>query len=196
MTVMTERASQMAVEDFETLAEVAENFTVPVRLEFINGRIGAKGMTDGDHSEIVRWLHERCMQFRPDLGVYADGLGLEVETYRQGRARPDLVLAPRRSFAGQGEWGDPQPVLMAVEVTSYDSDTNRRDRREKPAAYAEAGIPVYLLVDRQAGIVTAHFSPSPIGYRGTHMAKFGDRLAIPEPVGFELNTEELKDFVR
>ena len=31
---------------------------------------------------------------------------------------------------------------MAVEITSYDSDTHKRDRIEKPRAYAEAGIPV------------------------------------------------------
>ncbi|SER50058.1 Putative restriction endonuclease [Streptomyces qinglanensis] len=48
----------------------------------------------------------------------------------------------------QGEWADPAGVLMTVEVTSYDSDTDRRDRQEKPAAYAAAGIPVCLLVDR------------------------------------------------
>ncbi|MFC0493558.1 hypothetical protein ACFFKE_00920 [Streptomyces mutabilis] len=37
---------------------------------------------------------------------------------------------------------------MVVEVTSYDSDTDRRDRVDKPRARAETGIPVYLLIER------------------------------------------------
>ncbi|MFE0509953.1 hypothetical protein [Streptomyces sp. NPDC058964] len=37
-------------------------------------------------------------------------------------------------FAGHGEWADPKGVLLVVEVTSHDSDTDRRDRQEKPVA--------------------------------------------------------------
>ena len=62
-----------------------------------------------------------------------------IETCREGRARPDGSLVPADAFVGQGEWADPAPVLMVVEVTSYDSDTDRRDRVEKPRAYAETG---------------------------------------------------------
>ncbi len=35
---------------------------------------------------------------------------------------------------------DPDGLLMAVEVTSYDGDTDRRDRQDKPNAYAAADI--------------------------------------------------------
>ncbi len=37
------------------------------------------------------------------------------------------MIAPEAHFAGHGEWADPAGVLMLVEVTSYDSDTDRRD---------------------------------------------------------------------
>ncbi|WP_394816890.1 Uma2 family endonuclease [Streptomyces lonegramiae] len=93
--------------------------------------------TDGAHDPALIWL-------------YASDCGLKVEAYRKGRARPDGVLAPEGRFAGEGEWSDTDGVLMTVEVTSHDGDTHRGDRGDKPAAYAAAGIPVYLLVDRDA----------------------------------------------
>ncbi|WP_215456712.1 Uma2 family endonuclease [Streptomyces sp. ATCC 21386] len=194
MTVMAERTSQMSVEEFETIASAAPE---TVTLEFINGRIGVKQVTDGDHSTIVSWLTRRCMQSRPDLDVY-QAQGLRVDTYRQGRAKPDAVVTPEAHFAGHGEWADPHGALMVVDVTSYDSDTDRRDRHEKPAAYGQSGIPLYLLIDRDSCTVTVHSSPDPLvgGYRDIHTAKFGEEVCLPGPMDIELDTEILKSYVR
>ncbi|WP_327696391.1 Uma2 family endonuclease [Streptomyces sp. NBC_00459] len=194
MTVMAERTFQMSVEEFETIASAAPE---TVTLEFINGRIGVKKVTDGDHNTIVTWLTKRCMQFRPDLDLYT-GQGLRVETYREGRAKPDAVITPEAHFAGYGEWADPSGVLMAVEVTSYDSDTDRRDRHEKPAAYGQSGIPLYLLIDRDSCTLTVHSSPDRKvgGYRDIRTAKFGEKVLLPDPIGIELDTEILKNYVR
>jgi Uma2 family endonuclease len=120
-----------------------------------------------------RELLRRCMQSRPELDLHIEQ-GLRVEAYRSGHARPDGVLAPIAHFAGQGEWADPRGALMAVEVTSYDPDTDRRDRVEKPAACAEAGIPVYLLIDRDTCETVVH-SPG---------------------LGITVETEILKQYVR
>jgi Uma2 family endonuclease len=186
----------MSVEDFERIAEFAAKETDDaVRFEFINGRIGVKKVADGDHDTIVVWLTKRCMQVRPDLDVY-QGRGLRVEKYREGRARPDAVIVPEEHFAGHGEWADPSGVLLVLEVTSYDSDTDQRDRQEKPVAYGAAGIPFYLLIDRDACMVKLYGDPEPeVGYRETRMAPFGDRLLLPEPLGIELDTEKLKQYV-
>jgi Uma2 family endonuclease len=196
MTVMAERTtSHMLVEEFEQIAS-AEPETVT--LEFINGRIEEKHVPDGNHREIVRWLQKRCMQHRPDLWLYGADCGLKVEAYRKGRARPDGVLAPDGHFAGDGEWSDSDGVLMAVEVTSFDGDTNARDRQEKPAAYAAAGIPIYLLVDRDCCEVVVHTNPAPDRgrYLDTHRAPFGEQVTLPDPVGITLDTETLKNYVR
>ncbi|MGX1491234.1 Uma2 family endonuclease [Streptomyces tendae] len=163
MTVMAERTSQMSVEEFETIAAAAPE---TVTLEFINGRIGVKAVTDGDHST--------------------------------GRAKPDAVLAPEAHFAGRGEWADPSGTLMVVEVTSYDSDTDRRDRHEKPAAYGQAEIPVHLLIDRDSRTLTVHSSPDRKigGYRTVRTAKFGEKVLLPESIGIELDTEILENHAR
>lgn len=195
MTVMTEGTSYTLVEAFERIASTAPE---TVRLEFINGRIEEKCVPDGDHDEIIRWLQMRCMQHRPDPWLYAGERGLKVEAYRKGRARPDGVLAPAGHFTGHGEWSDPDGVLMTVEVTSHDGDTDRRDRIDKPAAYAAAGIPVYLLVDRDACAVIVHTNPDPKNgcYRDIHRAPFGEQVVLPEPVGITLDTGVLKSYVR
>lgn len=174
---------------FEAIAMTAarENVT----LELIGGRIGVKPAPDGDHGEIVMWLLERCLQQRPDLRLYP-GRGLKVESCRSGRARPDGALTARGTFAGQGEWAEPQGVLMVVEVTSHDADADRRDRVEKPAAY----IPVYLLVDRDARSVTVFSEPEHGAYTSAVTLSYGHTVVLPDPVGVTLDTEDLKAYVR
>ncbi|MFJ3778673.1 Uma2 family endonuclease [Streptomyces sp. NPDC090075] len=194
MTAMAERRSQMSVEEFETIAAAAPE---TVTLEFVNGRIGVKKVADGDHSTIVSWLARRCMRARPDLDLYY-GRGLRVEACREGRAKPDAVLAPEAHFAGHGEWAAPDGALMVVQVTSYDSDTDRRDRHEKPTAYGQAGIPLYVLIDRDSCTVMVHSNPDRQvgGYRDIRTSKFGETVALPDPIGIELDTEILKNYVR
>ncbi|MFF4119636.1 Uma2 family endonuclease [Streptomyces sp. NPDC001714] len=196
MTVMAERtSSQMSVDVFDRIAEFAERVDDTVRLEFIDGRIGVKKVTNGDHGSIIMWLIRQCMQARPELDLNPTQ-GLKVEAYRRGRARPDGALAPVGHFAGQGDWAETRGVLMVVEVTSYDSDTHNRDRVEKPRAYAEAGIPVYLLIDRANLTVLVHSNPDlEDGYRDIHVVKLGGKVVLPDPVGIQLDTEELKQYV-
>ncbi|MEW2031419.1 Uma2 family endonuclease [Streptomyces roseifaciens] len=190
MTPTPTRRSQMLVEEFEQIARSAPE---AVTLELINGKLEVKPVPDGDHGEIFMWLLEQCMQHRPDLRLYPDR-GLKTESYRQGRSRPDGALAPRKHFAGYGEWADPAGVLMAVEITSYDSDTHLRDRMEKRDGYAAAGIPVYLLVDRDDSTVVVCSEPRDGKYRSWKSYPYGDVVKVPDPVGVTLETEELKDY--
>lgn len=199
MTVSAEHASQtsqMSVEVFERIAEFAAKETDDaVRFEFINGRIGVKQVADGDHDTIIVWFGKRCMQARPDLDLY-QGRGLRVEKYREGRARPDAVLVPEGHFAGHGEWADPRGTLLVVEVTSCDADTDRRHRQKKLVAYGMAGIPFYLLIDRDTCTVDLYSDPNPdVGYSHCRRAPFGDNVLLPAPLGIDLDTEKLKEFV-
>ncbi|MFJ3667663.1 Uma2 family endonuclease [Streptomyces sp. NPDC090106] len=190
MTPRIEDRPQMSVEEFEELERRAPD---TVRLEFIKGKVQVKGVPDGNHSEIYMWLLEQCMRLRPDLRLHPER-GLKTESYRKGRARADAVLVPRRSLKGHGEWSEAEGVLMAVEITSYDSDTNQRDRIDKPDGYAAAGIPVYLLVDRDDCTVTVFTEPKDGRYRRQLNEPFGATLTLPDPVDISLDTEPLKEF--
>ncbi|MEV4438662.1 Uma2 family endonuclease [Streptomyces sp. NPDC049577] len=190
MTPSTADRPVILTEEFEELARTAPE---TVRLEFINGKIEVKPVPDGDHAEIVRWLQRRCMQHIPNLWLYGER-HLKVDRYRKGRAIADAVLAPDEQFAGHGQWSDPEGILMVVEVTSHDSDTNRRDRIENRDAYASAGISVYLLIDRDRCLVTVHAEPDGGTYRSLTSRPYGTPVELPAPVGFTLETEELKRF--
>ncbi|MEU3407680.1 Uma2 family endonuclease [Streptomyces sp. NPDC006670] len=184
---------QMSREAFEAIAEAAAQHDV--KLEFISGELGVKPVPDGDHGEIIMWLLEHCMRQRPDLRLYPEQ-GLRVETYGNGNARPDGALAPKGYFAGQGEWAGTDGVVMVVEVTSYDARTDQRDRQDKPRAYAEREIPVYLLIDRDNGSLVLHTEPVNGRYH-TQTFFFGDTVRIPAPVGITLDdTDILKNHVR
>lgn len=192
MTHSTADRPLLPVEEFE---ELARRSPETVRLEFINGKIEVKPVPDGDHDEIIMWLRDVCGELLPNLRLFGER-GLKVEKYRLGRARPDAALVPRRHFSGHGEWSDPDGVLMVVEVTSHDSDTNRRDRIEKRDGYAAADIPVYLLIDRENCTVTVHSEPKDGSYRSLTTRPYGTPVELPAPVGVTLETEELKEFAQ
>ncbi|MFJ6616855.1 Uma2 family endonuclease [Kitasatospora sp. NPDC091335] len=184
----------MLPEQFEEFARHLGRTVEGIRLEFINGKLGIKPVPDGDHGRIVQWLLRICIQSRPEL--YLHDQGLRLAGYRDGRARPDGTLADADAFVGYGDWAPTGDVLMVAEVTSYDSDTDRRDRVEKPRAYAEAGIPVYLLIDRDSAEVVVHSEPDGIRYETVQTLPFGKTVRLPEPVGISLDTEPLKNWVR
>ncbi|MET9549588.1 Uma2 family endonuclease [Streptomyces sp. NPDC006627] len=180
------------VEDFEELARVAPE---TVTLELINGKLEVKPVPDQLHGAIVMWLLRQCMQQRPELALYPEQ-GLRVPTYRNGRARADGALAPLDHFIDQeGEWASPEGVLMAVEVTSHDNDTDRRDRLEKGRAYAYVGIPVYLLIDRDNDTLVVHSAPQNGVYQNRRPYHYGSTVRLPSPVAITLETEKLKDYV-
>ncbi|MFJ8645847.1 Uma2 family endonuclease [Streptomyces sp. NPDC093546] len=190
MTPGTAERPQMSVEEFEELARRAPE---TVTLEFVNGKLKVKPVPDGDHGSIFMWLLRQCMHHRPDLDLHPEQ-GLVVEGYRKGRARPDGALAPVEHFAGHGEWADSSGVLMTVEITSYDSDTDLRDRKEKGAGYAQADIPVFLLIDRDSDTLVVHSEPAHGTYQKQVTYKYGDTVELPDPVAITLATEKLKDY--
>ena len=58
------------------------------------------------------------------------------------RVEPDLIIVPHSSVGTKRLKG---PALLVVEVVSPGSTTN--DRITKRAAYAEAGVPAYWIVE-------------------------------------------------
>jgi hypothetical protein len=85
-------------------------------------------------------------------------------------------------------------VRHEVEITWRDSDTNQRDRVDKPAAYAENGIPIYLLIDRDAAEIVVYSKPESQQYIDIH--RYGARGATARPVDVTLDTTPLKDLGR
>lgn len=72
---------------------------------------------------------------------------------------------------------------MAVEVTSNDADTDQRDRVDEPDGYAAAGIPVYLLVDRDECTLVVHSEPQRGRYRMRRVWTYGEAVELPTRSG-------------
>ncbi|GGS71927.1 hypothetical protein J2S47_002311 [Streptomyces griseoviridis] len=85
---------------------------------------------------------------------------------------------------------------MIVEVTAYDSDTERRDRVDKPRAYAGSGSPVYLLIDGDTCAARGYRRPDGGRYETVQTPPFGKEVALPEPVEVTLGTEPLRNRAR
>ncbi|MFE4396776.1 Uma2 family endonuclease [Kitasatospora sp. NPDC056789] len=188
------RRSQMRPEEFEELARLAFRALEGLQLEFLGGRLGVKPRSGGNHGCVIEWLVRSCLQARPELWLHSHGLRMRGTD--GGRVHPDGSLAPAEAFVGQGEWVDADRVLMVVEVTDADVDADRRARVEKPRAYAEAGIPVYLLIDRDSAETIVHSQPDGVRYETVHTLPFGKAVRLPDPVGISLDTEPLKNWVR
>ncbi|MFF9808959.1 Uma2 family endonuclease [Streptomyces coeruleorubidus] len=88
----------------------------------------------------------------------------------------------------------PDGALMAVEITSHDRDTDRRDRIDKPVGYAAADIPVYLLIDRDNHTLTVFSEPQDGRYQQISPHPWGATVELPAPVNITLDTEKLKDY--
>ncbi|WP_257233787.1 Uma2 family endonuclease [Streptomyces sp. JV178] len=184
------RHGPLDVDEFEELAAVAPE---TVRLEYVSGKVVVKAMPDGNHGEIFMWLLRQCMQQRPELNLMPER-GVKAEAYHKGRALTDGFLAPEGHFRGHGNWSDPDGALMAVEITSHDRDTDRRDRVDKPVGYAAAEIPVYLLIDRDHHTVIVFSEPKDGRYQQTDSHPWGATVEVPAPVGITLDTEKFKDY--
>jgi Uma2 family endonuclease len=64
--------------------------------------------------------------------------------------QPDVFVVPAEQ-AGRERWADIRSLLLVVEVLS--PSTSKADRFLKRRRYQEAGVPLYWIVDAEAGQV-------------------------------------------
>ena len=76
---------------------------------------------------------------------------------------------------------------MVLEVTSTKPRAHREAKRR---CYARGGIPLYLLVDREASSITLFSAPEKDDYREHSTRPLGKPIALPEPFAFELDTSD------
>lgn len=160
------------------------------RAELIDGEIVVTPPPSGNHErpidQIVKQVFRKSaveMSFSAQKGLIVP----DSETDDGGRVIPDITFAPTEAdlFHNAPSWMETPGVAMIVEITSSRPE---RDRDAKRRAYAGAAIPLYLLVDRTVDRVTLFSGPKNDDYAHTDMASFGDKLPLPEPFSFDLDT--------
>ncbi|UWM50543.1 Uma2 family endonuclease [Streptomyces carpaticus] len=159
------------------------------RVELIEGNIYTVPPANGDHEEIVSELLEQLAGRKDKALRMRTGVGLRIPGNAPAdRVVPDLVVAPRGVFKNSEQYHDPAPVLLVCEVTS--PSTADKDRGRKLGSYARAGIPSFLLIDREKSLVTLFSRPRNGRYLDTVSKALGEPLPLPEPFGFTLDTSE------
>jgi Uma2 family endonuclease len=158
------------------------------RVELIEGEIHVVPPANGEHEEIVSEITGQFRDHRKDLARYT-GIGLRLPGGSSGdRVIPDVAIAPKGSFADDQEYHAPTGVLLVAEITSR--STGDSDRKGKLRGYARAGIPHYLLIDREAETATLFSEPEGEAYVRQVVVKLSGKLELPEPLGFVLDTGE------
>ncbi|MGI5370358.1 Uma2 family endonuclease [Streptomyces sp. A244] len=163
------------------------------RAELIEGEIVVTPPPDGDHEKYIsRIVTQVIRQSQTDMD-FSGNKGLKMRSggfCPKNHLVPDVTFAPveRDVFGGVGSWMPCDGVAMVMEVTSTKPQA---DREAKRRCYARAGIPLYLLVDRDTAQVTVFSEPKDDDYREHCARPFGKPIALPEPFAFDLDTADL-----
>ncbi|MFG2891855.1 Uma2 family endonuclease [Streptomyces sp. NPDC048248] len=160
------------------------------KVEIIDGTIVVTPPPAATHNRIAEQVQRRLYTVLPDeWGVYQT---LGAAHPSRGRLYiPDLVVIPYGVVA-QLEGSDSAPLPAAELVVEVTSPSNASyDRINKAAAYAQAGVPLYLLIDRFAPAgptVTLYGEPKDEVYQELQRLKFGEDVHLPAPFGLTLDT--------
>jgi len=188
------QASRVAGMDPELadLERVYASLDIPGHhVELIEGRITVSPSASWWHScavgQLVNVLIDICRQrgwrFHTNLTTH-------VAATRE-RLIPDMMITPWDAprFDDNEVYG--HGALLVVEVVSRDS--RKDDHDAKARAYAQAGVPLYLILDAIARPATVTLLSDPGGdeYRSRTCVTVGQSVSLPEPFGICLDTGAL-----
>ncbi|MFF4079326.1 Uma2 family endonuclease [Streptomyces sp. NPDC001777] len=154
------------------------------RVEIIGGVIVVGPLPDGRHARVLT----RVMVPLLAAGLHGQatdvlqGIGLWLPGGPEDYAIPDLAIvdADLDEHLIENNCYDPAVFRLVLEVTS--SNYNN-DLRNKVVAYAEAKIPVYVIVDRRHGRVHVLTEPVSGGYDSHQVYAPGQTVTLPESIG-------------
>lgn len=164
------------------------------RAEIDEGWIFLVPPSHAHHNGIAAKVQRRLYVNLPDeLEIYQT-LGVHVAPLDKLYV-PDLVVMPTELIdAADPETGDPMDASEALLIVEITSKGNARvDRTKKYRAYARAGVPMYLLIDRfdtRGAMSTLFTEPNEDGtYKRSEPVPFGKPLGLPAPFDVTLATD-------
>ncbi|MGA6171740.1 Uma2 family endonuclease [Streptomyces sp. NPDC012600] len=174
----------------ETLLETANRLMEQLpghRVEIIGGVITVAPPPDGPHARALTKLMRPFIAAGLDDGEteVLQGIGLWLPGGPEDYAIPDLAIvdADLDDHLIENNCYDPACFRLVLEVTS---GNYQNDLRHKVTAYAQAKIPVYVIVDRKHGRVHVLTEPLPGGYDRHEVYAPGQDAPLPASIGAEL----------
>lgn len=176
---------------WDELVEMWQRLDVPEgwRAEIVKEGIMMSPPPDQNHNLIGSRVHKALVRAIPDDWEILQTQGI-FAPFAAKLLVPDVLVVPRERMTSELALpGD--DALLTVEITS--KGTAGKDREEKLHAYARAGIPLYLLIDRFADrwpTVTLYSDPAEDVYQAAHAVPFGKPVTLPEPFDVTIETED------
>lgn len=168
------------------LAEVAERGGYKV--EWYSGKIVMQESASAFHnliiSETMRQIPADRWWTLPDMGVGTPG--------DHRGPQPDIALVPVGSLTRDENPLRKELVAAVIEVTS--KTTRSEDYGDKPEAYAQMKIPVYVIIDRGRDTVRVFSEPENGHYCVETASPMGKPFTIPDPVAITIDTVSFPSF--
>lgn len=160
------------------------------RVEIIGGVITVAPPPDGPHANVLTTLMVPFLT----AGLHGDetkvlqAVGLWLPGGPEEYAIPDLAVvdADLDAHLVENNCYDPACFRLVLEVTS---GNYQADLRHKVVAYAEAKIPVYVIVDRRHGRVHVLTEPLASGYDRHEVYAPGRQAPLPASIGAEVSLD-------
>ncbi|MFF0852218.1 Uma2 family endonuclease [Streptomyces sp. NPDC003280] len=191
MTVLEDRIAMAESDNTTTLDEMFERLEkMPVpegyKVEIVEGTVFMSPQRDA-HWEIILDFVEQLRVKYPRQRVKSD-VRIDYPGHLNGFATDVTVMAEGAARSEDGRW-DCGEVEFVAEVVSRGTAAN--DYGPKKAAYAEAGVPVYVIADPYRGECHVFSHPRDGRYALEVKADFGEELDLTgTPVGLVLKTGE------
>lgn len=148
-------------------------------------------LDDADHCELLDGVLIEMPPIGPDHSSLTDILAAElgrayggagfvrcgnpIEAGLYSRPQPDLSVVSGRPTDYRARLPRGGEVLLVVEVSV---STLTRDHA-KGLVYAQAGVPVYWIVDLDGRRIEVHEEPTDEGYRRVTFCRLGDTISPP-----------------
>ncbi|WP_327115956.1 Uma2 family endonuclease [Streptomyces sp. NBC_01341] len=160
------------------------------RVEIIGGVITVAPPPDGPHARALTKLMRPFIAAGLDDGEteVLQGVGLWLPSGPEDYAIPDLAIvdADLDEHLIENNCYDPACFRLVLEVTS---GNYQNDMRNKVTAYAQAKIPVYVVVDRKHSRIHVLTEPLPSGYDRHEVYAPGQEAPLPSVLGTEVSLD-------
>lgn len=190
--------------------ELADHLHLPndgTRVEVVGGEMVVSPGPTYDHNLIVQDVQRALFAAEMAEPLFrwrcVHTMDLNLSEIRDGYI-PDLIVldveTSNKARDAHARHLLPDQVGMVVEVTS---ESNAADDRQpslrrltgtKWNGYAQVEVPYYLLVDRapRSAQAVLYSDPDPASGAYLHFEswKFGETIRLPQPLGFEITTDE------
>ncbi|QES49775.1 hypothetical protein DEJ50_20105 [Streptomyces venezuelae] len=160
------------------------------RVEIIGGQILVSPPADGAHARALTNL------MRPFIAAGLDdmeaevlqAIGIWLPDGREDYAIPDLSIvdADFEDHHTENNCYDPVAFRLVLEVTSSNYQT---DLRTKVSAYANAKVPVYVIVDRKHNRLHVLTDPVQDKYDNYRVHAPGEVVTLPESIGAKVTLD-------